>query len=142
MILYLDTSVLVKRYFREDASEAVISLWAAADELVTSSVAFAETLASFHRKKRESEANTDPVREALTSFRMEWPGFIRVEVNEGLNPHIARVIEKHPLRGFDAIHLASALLIHEQLGDELLFASFDHRLMEAAEAEGLSAAIA
>jgi predicted nucleic acid-binding protein len=35
MILYLDTSALVKRYFLEPYSEEVISKWRAATEIVT-----------------------------------------------------------------------------------------------------------
>ena len=37
MILYLDTSALVKRYFKEEYSNEVISRWQEAEEIVTSS---------------------------------------------------------------------------------------------------------
>jgi predicted nucleic acid-binding protein len=54
LILYLDTSALVKRYFEEPYSNKVAEQWQAADEIATSSVAYAEALASFHRKSREA----------------------------------------------------------------------------------------
>lgn len=138
MILYLDTSALVKRYFKEPGSDLVVALFKEAEEVVTSSVAYAETLASFYRKDREGGMNTGVIKRTIDSFHKEWLGFVRVEVNDGLNAHVQNVIEKHPLRGFDAIHLASALLIHQRLPGDLTFACFDHRLMEAAGKEGLT----
>ena len=49
MILYLDTSALVKRYFKEKNSDELIARWRQAAEIFTSSVAYAETMASFYR---------------------------------------------------------------------------------------------
>jgi len=46
MILYLDTSALVKKYFKETGSDEVISKWQEATGIITSSVAYAESLAS------------------------------------------------------------------------------------------------
>jgi uncharacterized protein len=137
VILYLDTSALVKRYVREIASDQVITLWNSAEAILTSVVAYAETLASFFRKRRECKTGQEELEAALISFQKEWLGFIRVDVNDGLRPYILKVAEKHPLRGFDAIHLASALLIDERLPGSVTFACFDYRLAEAAEKEGL-----
>lgn len=137
MILYLDTSALVKRYFREPYSEDIIYRWKTADQIVTSSVAYAETMASMHRKKRESDLAEKVVRNIALTFQKEWESFIRVEVNDELNGYIDRVIEKYPLRGFDTIHLASAIVIHERLPEDFVFACFDERLSEAAQSEGI-----
>ncbi|MDM8563422.1 hypothetical protein QUF54_08725 [Candidatus Marithioploca araucensis] len=43
----------------------------------------------------------------------------------------------HNLRGFDAVHLASALFLQEQLQQPLPFSTFDNRLRHAAIAENL-----
>ncbi len=139
MILYLDTSALVKRYLKEEYSNEVISRWEKAEEIVTSSVAYAETMACFYRKKREAELSHKFIGKIADLFRMDWKSFIRVEVNDELNQYIDMVVEKHPLRGFDAIHLASALIIHEKLPEDFLFVCFDHRLARAAHEEGLMA---
>jgi uncharacterized protein len=45
--------------------------------------------------------------------------------------------EKHLLRGFDAVHLASAVILREELTEPIRFLAFDDRLMTAAAAEGL-----
>lgn len=137
MILYLDTSALVKRYFRESYSDEIISMWKSATQIVTSFVAYAETMASIYRKKREENLEETLIRKTTGSFQQDWVTFIRVEVNDELKAYIDRVIERHPLRGFDAIHLASAIVIHESISDDFLFACFDKRLARAAQSEGL-----
>jgi predicted nucleic acid-binding protein len=137
MILYLDTSALVKRYFEEPHSREIIARWQASSEIVTSSVAYAEAMAAFQRKKRETEIAYDIILESEKLLRSEWQGFIRIEVNDGLNAVIERVVRKYPLHGFDAIHLASALAVFEQLPDDFLFACFDQNLLKAARAEGM-----
>lgn len=138
MILYLDTSALLKKYFKEVASTDVISIWKEARAIVTSSVAYAETMASFYRKKREANINKNIFTTIINSFHRDWESFIRVEVNNNLNERIDNLVALHPLRGFDAIHLASALIIHDTVSEDFLFACFDQRLVRAAKAEGLS----
>jgi uncharacterized protein len=137
MILYLDTSALVKRYFREPYSEEVISRWKTATHIVTSSVAYAEMMASIFRKKREADLGDTLIRKIADSVQRDWEGFIRVEVNDELNRYIDRVVERYPLRGFDAIHLASAILIQERVPEDFVFACFDGRLARAARSQGL-----
>ncbi|MEW5958878.1 MAG: type II toxin-antitoxin system VapC family toxin, partial [Chloroflexota bacterium] len=51
------------------------------------------------------------------------------------------LLEKHPLRSVDAIHLATVIILNQQLAaaeiPPLIFLSADTRLNEAALAEGL-----
>jgi uncharacterized protein len=138
MILYLDTSALVKRYFRESYSEEVISKWQAATEIVTSEVAFAETMASIYRKKREAGLREALIRRIVESFLADWKSFIRVELTEDLNKYIHKIVMEHPLRGFDAIHLASARVVQEKLPEDFVFACFDVGLARAAQSEGFN----
>jgi len=53
-----------------------------------------------------------------------------------LNGYVDRAVEGYPLRGFDAIHLASAMVIHERFPEDFMFACFDDRLLRAANEEG------
>ncbi len=137
MILYLDTSALVKRYFREPFSDEILSRWKSAAQIVTSSVAYAETMASVYRKKQEAHLADALIGEIVESFNRDWKSFIRVEVNDELNGYIERAVEQYPIRGFDAIHLASAMVIHEKLPGDVVFACFDDSLARAARSEGL-----
>jgi predicted nucleic acid-binding protein len=138
MILYLDTSALVKRYFLEQQSDELLSRWAQAEVIVTSSVAYAETVASFFRKKRETALEEKIIQEVLDAFFLDWKSFLRVEVTDELNEVILQIVTGHSLRGFDAIHLASAILIRETIPEEFFFACFDQRLGQAAREEGLA----
>ena len=137
MILYLDTSALVKRYFDEPYSDEVISMWKEADEILTSSVAYAETMASIYRKKRDVDISDKMTNKVLRLFQADWHSFIRVEVTDELNDHINKAVKKYPLRGFDAIHLASCLMVNERLSENLLFVCFDNILTHSAHLEGL-----
>jgi predicted nucleic acid-binding protein len=67
MILYLDTSALLKRYFKEAYSDEIISRWKKATEIVTSSVTYAETMASFYRKKREADLSGKMIKKIVNS---------------------------------------------------------------------------
>ena len=127
----------MKRYFHEPYSDDVISRWKAATQIVTSSVTYAETMASMYRKKRESDISDTLINDIADSFQQDWESFIRVEVNDRLNEYIDRVVKKYPLRGFDAIQLASAIVIHERFPEDFIFACFDDRLAGAAHLEGL-----
>ena len=137
MILYMDTSALLKRYFKEPGSIEVISKWKEADGIVISSVAYAEAMASIYRKNREVSIRGEKLKSVINSFQKDWKSFFRVEVNDDLNGVIDRIVINHPLRGFDAIHLASALITYERLSEGFLFACFDQKLLEAAQMEGL-----
>ena len=137
MILYLDTSALVKRYFKASFSDEIMSCWKEAEGIVTSTVAYAETMACFYRKQREEGLEDELIKTITGVFHLDWDSFIRVDVTEDLNEHIHRTVHDHPLRGFDAIHLASALIVSEKLPDDFLFACFDRKLLRAAKAEGL-----
>lgn len=137
MILYLDTSALVKRYFLEPYSDDVISRWKSATQIVTSFVAYAETMASIYRKKREADLEDKLIRKTTELFQRDWASFIRVEVNDALNKYIDQVVNRYPLRGFDAIHLASAMVICEKIPEYFVFACFDERLVHAAKSEGI-----
>ena len=136
MILYLDTSALVKRYFKEPFSEAVITRWQEAEEIVTSSVAYAEALAAFYRKKRATGFDDVLMENIVADLQADWSGFIRIQVTDELNQYVDKAIKAYPLRGFDAIHLASAMIMHEKFPVEFLFVCFDQKLTQAAQTEG------
>ncbi|HEJ83449.1 MAG TPA: PIN domain-containing protein [Desulfobacteraceae bacterium] len=139
MILYLDTSALVKKYWSEEGSMDVIDWWREAEEIATSSVAYAEALSAFYRKRRETDGLSKKAFGTLMlSFKKDWKSLIRVHVTDTLNQTIEDLIGVYPLRGFDLIHLASALLIWEKTPENFVFACYDERLAEAARENGLS----
>lgn len=137
MNTYFDTSALAKKYVREPGSEEIIKLWRASTAVFTSAVTYAEMMASLHRKRREVVVPVKTFERLLVSFREDWQSFYWVEVSERLHPPIDRLVATSPLRGFDAIHLASAFLIYQTIPTDFVFACFDQQLLHAARREGL-----
>jgi uncharacterized protein len=56
-----------------------------------------------------------------------------VAIDEPLARHAGDLAAKHALRGYDAVHLASALALE---GDDILLATWDTALNAAARATG------
>jgi predicted nucleic acid-binding protein len=52
-------------------------------------------------------------------------------------PRVHDLLARHPLRAADAIQLASALMLSTRSGRAVDFVVYDHRLADAAAAEGL-----
>jgi predicted nucleic acid-binding protein len=124
MIPYLDASVLVKRYVQEPGSEEVSRLIARARVVGTSAITRVEVTAALARA-------------ALTAFQGEWESLVRVELIEVLLGRAAQVAWERGLRGYDAVHLASALFWQEMLGESVTLVTYDRELWEAAGHAGL-----
>lgn len=137
MILYCDTSALVKRYVDESGSERVNELWDSASAVATSAVAFAEAISAFSRKCREGVLSDKEYKKILGKFKKDYEQLILVPLNKELNMSIEAVLQRYPLRGFDAIHLASALVFLHSDMPKLIFACFDSSLNRSAINEGL-----
>jgi predicted nucleic acid-binding protein len=71
---------------------------------------------------------------AVKAVKDEWPAFAVVEINQSLVEHAAELALDRDLRSLDSLHLAAALVLPNE---DLLFATWDHRLHSAAAGEGL-----
>jgi predicted nucleic acid-binding protein len=134
---YFDTSALVKRFVEEPGSPVVDGLMAEGPT-ATASVAFAEVHAGLARKRRARELTEAAYRNAYRQFETEWPAYIRVALRDDVLVLARDLIQRHPLRGFDAIHLASALILKAALVEDVTFVASDERLLTAAQAEHLT----
>ena len=140
LILYLDTSVLVKLYVREKGSASVARQLGAADAVATSMVAWAEARAAFARLLRERPQSRTRHRQRVAQLASDWERYAVVELTAVVAHDAGDLAERHGLRGFDAIHLASALWLKSTYAGDLSFMAFDARLTAAAIAAGLSIA--
>lgn len=133
MILYLDTSALVKLYVKEASSAEVRAAVQSAETCATSRIAYVEFHAALARREREGlDAGT--AQKIRDLFEAGWNDLLVVEVNRGLTVRAAALARNHGLRGFDAVHLASAQGVHEATAN-MVFACFDDRLNRAALAQ-------
>jgi predicted nucleic acid-binding protein len=137
LILYIDTSALVKLYIAEPGSERMREAVSHGEPMAASDLAFAEIHAAFARRKREGFLQDAELEETGQTFSEDWESFMQMPVGAAVLKIVPRLCQRHPLRGADAVHLASALLLHEE-GLEVTFACSDRKLLDAAEEEGLA----
>jgi predicted nucleic acid-binding protein len=137
MILYLDTSALVKLYIEESGSRDVKTAVGKARIVSTSRVAYVEARAGIARKYREGELSKEEHDQVVEDLIRDWNNYFIVEVSESVAKLGGTLTERQSLRGFDAIHLASALLLQNRTHLDVSFSCFDERLKAAAVAENL-----
>ncbi len=133
MILYLDTSSLIKLFIEEDGSTEVWNLVEEASLVATSVVAYPEARSAVARLRREGSltaAELDLIRDLLDD---DWAGYLSLEVTEAIRRRAGDLAETYALRGFDSLHLASFLSLADAgLDKSVRFSSFDDRLNNAA----------
>ncbi len=137
MIVYLDTSSLVKLYVEEDESSKVDALVKSSEVTATSLVAYAEARAAFARRFREKAFTSDEYNRIKESFDKDWSSYLILSLTENMINLAGNLAEKHALRGFDSIHLASALTLRQKLFSPIVFSCFDDKLQKASERENL-----
>ena len=114
MILYLDTSSLVKLYVEETASADVEALVVSAEVTGTSLIAYAEARAAFARRFRENAFSSKDYNRLRSRFGSDWKNFLSIHVTREIVRMAGDLAEKHGLRGFDAVHLASAVTLRDR----------------------------
>lgn len=136
MIVYLDTSSLVKLYVQE-AHTAVVKKWVAEAEIVaTCRIAYPETMSAISRRFRQGDVTEKQYDSLIAKFSHEWGRFAAVDFDE---VEAGRLVNLYGLRGFDAVHLSAATLLKANQNNlSLSFSSFDEKLNDAASAEGFT----
>ena len=124
MVLYLDSSAIVKLIQEEDASRALAAEVKAAEALVTSSLARVEVTRAVNRYLQSA---VPVANEVLARINM-------IEVDDGIIDAAAHLTPVS-LRSLDAIHIASATALGTDL-DALI--TYDRRMADAAEQHGLA----
>jgi predicted nucleic acid-binding protein len=137
MVLYLDTSSLVKLYVEEKDSSQVANLVGSSNVTATSLVAYAEARAAFARRFRERAFTANEYRLLLSSLNEDWGNYLILKVTNELVRRAGDLAEKHALRGFDAIHLSSAVSLCQDFSAPVVFSCSDRKLQKASELEDL-----
>lgn len=142
---YLDTSALVKRYAQEPGSTWMRALVhpVARHALYTVHLTGPETVAALGRKARMGEMTAANAAYAIRAFRLDWLQRYRVlSVRTVVVERAMDLAEQHNLRGYDAAHLAAALIVADVRRRRrlrtLTFVSADINQRQIAAAEGLS----
>ncbi len=137
MIVYLDTSSLVKLYVEEIDSEKIKNFAHNAAVVSTSKIAYAEARAAFVKKQKERGFSPKDLKKIVEDFNRDWESYFVIEITDGLIRFAGDMAEKYILRGFDSIHLSSAIHLKNRTSSDVHFSSFDTRLNLSAEKEGI-----
>jgi uncharacterized protein len=143
-LLFLDSSALVKRYVDEIGSDWVRSITApqANQRLFIARITWVEVLAAFARLRREGVLSLENVTAVTQTFRYDFDTqYQLIELDQSLAQLAGMLAQKHPLRAYDSVQLASAVKLQPILAQFpnafLTFVTGDRRLLAIAQAEGL-----
>ena len=141
MTVFADPSAIVKLYVDENGHEDV----RAHATLAVAQIARVEVPAAFWRKVRLGELDPVDAGVLIRDFEADYygtaaepPRFAVMAVTVPILDDAATLCARHPLRGFDAIQLASALAVRQIDAGITTMAVFDVALRTAAAAEGLA----
>lgn len=138
MIVYLDSSALVKRYVEEEGSSDVAEFIDRADICGTAIVSRVEVAAAIAKATRMRLFPREDGAAALEAFTVDWDALVRLQLTELLVARAADFAWWHGLRGYDATHLAAAHLWNEIMGQPVTVATYDWQLWDAAKVTGLT----
>ncbi|GAA1994467.1 type II toxin-antitoxin system VapC family toxin [Isoptericola halotolerans] len=129
-LVYFDASALVKLCVAEQGSALASALWNRADVVVTSRLADTELRATLAAGERAGVLDPVARRRALDRWTALWSALHVVELTAQVADAAAELASgPHPLRGGDAVHVASALTVAH---DDTLVAAWDEQVALAA----------
>ena len=140
MIIYFDTSALVKLYVKEKNSAQVESLVESGEITAGSTVITQVEMASaLQRSVASTSKPSEAFNENWLEFINDWQSFVRFQVNDDTIEKASQLAWTYKLRGYDSLHLAAALLWREAVNESITLATFDRELWAAAKKAGLEA---
>ena len=141
---YLDTSALIKRYVAKIGSEWVHELLARVrtPAAFTSHLTVVEAACALARRRREGLLSPDEHAEILMAFDHDVAySYNILDVTPEVIKTAQSFANEHPLRAYDAVHMATAWLANRTLTQAgqppLTFVCADDRLLSISHAVGL-----
>jgi uncharacterized protein len=135
----LDTSALVKLYIREPGTERMLRLAASPPtQMALLALAEVELRSAVRRRQRAGDLDAKLADDILFRFgRHLETKFLRQTLNEVVIETASALLDRHPLRAYDAIQLSGCLSLRSSASEDPVFVCADANLLKAAEAEGL-----
>lgn len=137
MIVYLDTSALVKLFVDEPDTEVIARLLEDADAVFTHVISYAEARAALAKALRMQRITDEIHREYKMALEEYWRNLDLIELDWAHIRQAGEFAETYGLRGYDSVHLAAAAWLLGQTSG-LVFTCFDHHLNQAAAALGMN----
>ena len=132
MRVFFDSSAFVKRYIQEAGTEEIVAWCDRATEIVLAGIALPEIISAFCRLRRESRIDNTQYRQLKTLLLADIEDAAICDLTPLVIARTITALEASALRGMDAIHIGSALIMQADV-----FITADERQMEAALRAGL-----
>jgi predicted nucleic acid-binding protein len=138
MILYCDTSALLKLYIDEPGSDAVKAQVQAAEAVAVCRIAWAEAHAALSRRARETPEDAATLELAKAALAADWARYVVMEITQALVERAGDYADTLALRAYDSVQLAAAFETGLIAQTPVQFACFDLRLNKAAKLLGMA----
>jgi len=138
-LYYLETSALVKLYFREQGTDRLIAVTATStgNQLTILSLAKAEFRSMVRRRQRNGEIAAKIADWLTETFQMHVDTrFLVQPVTDYAVDLACTLIDRHNLRAYDAIQLAGYMTLVPSSTESPIFVCSDRDLLLAATKEG------
>ncbi len=138
---YLDASAWVKRYAQETGSRWMQELFDQQPKFSSASLGVVEVMATLARKHKAKQLADADFEEHSENLIEDWDDFIQIHFTPEAVLFARESAYRMALRGADAIHLGSSLLLRQRFtaaGDKVVLVVSDRELKAAAQASGLS----
>ncbi len=132
MILFCDTSALIKLLISEPGSDRMLQASLEAEAIAVCRLTWAEAMAGLARRQREHPEDAEALEHARQQLILSWEHCTIVEVTQRLVETAGRFADGFALRGYDSVQLAAAHELHRSSDQPVTFACFDRRLRQAA----------
>ena len=137
MILFCDTSALLKLYVAEEGSEELKVRVQEAEAIAVCRIAWAEAFAALSRRAREVPDDAAVIEQAKAALAADWPHYVVLEIDQTLVERAGEFADTFALRGYDSIQLAAAFETARISQTPIFFACYDLRLNKAAKLLGM-----
>ena len=112
MILFCDTSALMKLLVDEAQSDQMRQISTTVDAIGVCRISWAETMAALARLQREDPVCNEDLEQARQHLIQSWKTFTIIEVSQQLVETAGRFAEVFALRGYDSVQLDAAHELH------------------------------
>jgi hypothetical protein len=135
---FLESSAFAKLFVLERGSDSLIRTLEGVDDPqgIVSALASLEVRSAIRRREREGDLLPADAQQAIDSLAAENLRIVEQPVSPTVIDVGRAVLDAHPLRAADALHLATCIVIRETLQiSDICFVSAHDALLKAAKAE-------
>ena len=134
MILFFDTSALIKRYISERGSDKVDDLFNMATQIFVSAITKTESFSTLRRLRSENNLSRKEYNAIKTNIEVDFQYFVVIPFIYEIESSAIKLIEQNQLKSLDSIQLSTAIYC-KSIIDNLV--AEDTRLLKSAKAEKL-----